>query len=74
MFGSPAFFSPMFIEPQIAKELKEIAIGMAAPPPREPIEQLVARKRQQQGIEACKDNAEQRLGTLVGPRSIGHPK
>lgn len=63
----------MIVEPQVAKELEQIAIGMAAPAPRESLEDLVARKRQQQGIP-CKENADVRLGGLVAPRFTDHPK
>lgn len=64
----------MIIEPHIAKELNEIAIGMNAPTPRESLEQLITRKRQEQGIP-CEENAEPRpVGTHVGARFIVHPR
>lgn len=64
----------MVVEHQIERELADIAQAMNAPPPREDIEQLIARKRREQGIEPCRENDAQQLGTLAGPRSTAPPR
>ena len=65
----------MIIESCIAQELDQIAHSMAAAAPREQLDDLITRKRQEQGISLCKANDElQPLASHVAIKSIDRPK